>query len=211
MVSLVPRWLLRTEGLRERVKIVSNLIELDIGNAGIYYVRGRLRDGTGLCQKALQLPLESGSAFAVVPRYTSATRAKRFDAGGLQVWGDSIDWLVRHTKALWRENPTGTLVLQDVWGQSPADAVATVDLSNKFLDETSVYYFGETPDQDLVSVERKIASFLLVGAFTRIAVREANLPTDRMLDSNAIDLIARSIEEIFVSAYDREGLVVWRR
>jgi hypothetical protein len=190
---------------------VSNLVEIDLGVDGINYIEECLRQGTGLSCKTLKLSLNSGRACAAVPAGTSTHRAKSFKTGGLLAWRDSIDWLSVHTARLWRENPAGTLIFEDTWGERPGDPFAQSDLVNKFFDTTNVYYFVQSPEENTAVIERRISSFLLVAFFVGFSLRETLLPQDHIVGKVLMNKIARSTKEIFVTAYDREGLVIWRR
>lgn len=187
---------------------MSKLIEMDLGKDGIEYVQDCLRQGTGLCRKSLRLPLRSGQALAIVPPDTSPERAKSFAAGGLLRWGDSIEWLASHMGALWRADPEGTLILQDVWGARPGEAQRWPDA---FYDDNAVYYLVHASAPKIEKVERQISSFLLVGFFAYALLPQANAASERRLDKATMENIADNTAEIFVSAYDREGFVMWRR
>jgi hypothetical protein len=188
---------------------VSNLVEVDLGKDGIDYIHECLQQGTGLCQKVLRLPLKSGRASALVPERTSVDRAKFFNAGGLLTWRDTINWLADHVRTLWREKPTGGLVFQDLWVR-PADPAVRCKPVKKFFDATNVYYFVESSDENIEAIIRETSSFLLVGFFMRISLRDSGLMQDCIVEKKLIDKLARSTKEIFVTAYDREGLVLWR-
>ena len=45
--------------------------------------------------------------------------------------------------------------------------------------------------------------------FTRMRIEENDLPSDKIVDEEFMEAIAHETDEILVSAYDREGLVIW--
>lgn len=190
---------------------MAELIEIDLGKEGIEYVEDCLRQGTGLSRKILSLPLQSGRAFAPLPTNTSVDRARSFEAGGLLSWRDTLDWLARHVQAEWRRDPEGTLVLQDVWGARPTDEAVQRTKVRKFFDAENVYYYVEASEQQIEDIVRETSSFLVVGVFAHFPVGRANLRPPGIVAKSFIDRLARTTEEILVTAYDREGLVLWRR
>lgn len=210
MVPLVSGRHLGAEGL-EASQVVANLIEVDLGNEGINYLEEHLRQGTGLCRKIRRLPLKSGQAFAPLPQHTSLDRAKLFEAGGLLSWRDTINWLADHVRTMWHDEPDGTLIFQDVWGGRPTDPVVQRKATQNFFHADNVYYFVESPEQPINSIVQETSSFLLIGVFVHFALRDRDLGPQRIAAKGLIDKLARSTEEIFVTAYDREGLVVWRQ
>ena len=188
--------------------IVSDLIELDLGKDGIEYVRDCLRQGVGLCRKSLRLPLRSGKALAIVPPNTGLERAKAFGAGGLLRWGDSIGWLADHLRVLARTDPEAILILQDVWGARPGDPHLRPEA---FYDDKAVYYIVQPGVSAIEEVERSISSFLLIGFLVRQPLPQTYVAGRRNLDKATMRDLTAHTDEILVSAYDREGFVLWRR
>jgi hypothetical protein len=141
-------------------------------------------------------------------------RAKAFDAGGLLSRRDAYIWLAQHVQSLWQIEGVGTLVVQDVWAKPTDVAVQQSGLHlNQFFHGESVYYFlrGMNADfRSLQSVVRAVTSYLFVAFFSHIDVRPDALAPDRQVGEDMITNIGRSIREVFVSAYDQEGLVMWR-
>jgi len=189
------------------------LFERDLGTDGIAYVRQCLRQAQGLSSKLLELPLTSGKAYAPIPEQTSVNRAKSFNEGGLITRHETNVWLVEHLWNLWKIEGGGTLVLQDIWAK-PSDPAAQRTQSKKFFNDANVYYFLEEDDTNVSAMEstiRSIASYLLVAVFTGYVIRDSDLLPDRLVGHEIIDALARATKEVFVSAYDQEGLVIWRR
>jgi len=163
-----------------------------------------------LCRKTLRLPLNQDEPFALVPEITAVDRAKSFKTGGLLSWRDSIDWLLATCERCGERTLPQVWLLQDVWGARPTDPAAPRKLVNKFFDTTNVYYFSDLDEQNVETIERQVASFLLVGFLVTFSLREGDLPKITKAGKTLMDKgcsIRR--RDILVTAYDREGLVLW--
>jgi hypothetical protein len=190
-----------------------NLEIFALADDGVSYVESRLRQGTGLCARILQLALAKGTAFAPLPHNTTINRASSFDIGGLLSRRDAFDWLTCHVRSLWDVNSIGTFVIQDIWAK-PND-VAASDLGlHRFFDDENVYYLVEESDADPQFIKNSVratTSYQFMAFFSRVRIEYAGLSPNRRVAEEVIDSIARATEEVFVGAYDQEGFVVWRR
>lgn len=181
-----------------------------LGQDGIAYVEACLQQGAGLCAKARILELTTGEVFAPLPRYTSLERAISFNTGGLTFRRDVNAWFEKHVHNLWQRWPNGTLVIQDIWAKS-TDPVLRHSSLKKFFQDGNVYFFCEKSDEG--SIQRgvsAVASYLFIAFFSRYSMSSQMLPSDHIVSEDVIDEIALHTLEIFVGAYDQEGLVVWR-
>jgi hypothetical protein len=179
---------------------------------GLAYVEECLRQGTGLCAEVLRLPLINGETFAPLPKGTTLNRAKSFDTGGLLTRRNVNWWLARHVQLLWQSEAIGTLVVQDIWAKS-SDRVVVESGMDKFYCNENVYYFISGMNADFRSVQsigRAVTSFLFVAFFSGINIQHDTLPSNHLVEEHFIVETARSTKEVFVGAYDQEGLVVWR-
>jgi hypothetical protein len=189
------------------------LKEAPLGQDGIAYVESCLRQGTGLCTRVLDLAFADGDAFAPIPEHTIAERARSFGVGGLIARRHANRWLGEHLQGAWRPGFGGTLVLQDIWA-NPSDPAVQNSEVKRFFQGANVYYYCEIPDVDwywIQRAKRAMASYLFIAFYTRSPIRDDELLPDHTVDEALIDRLARSTTEVFVSAYDQEGLVVWRR
>src|SRR5437763_8723374 len=178
---------------------------MDLNGAGVDYVERCLRQGTGLCSKLLQLPLSSGRAFAPVPQKTTLSRAKSFEVGGLLARREAIGWLAENLRMLWNSDPEGTVVLQDIWAK-PNDPAVQMPRANKFLTDKNVYYLLSRNHSDTAAIEdtlRSITSYLRLGVFTRLSLRDQQHSRCKPKQNLEYDL-AKGTAEIFVGAYDQE-------
>lgn len=189
------------------------LRETDLGDEGREYVVSSLRGETGLCSKILVESQRAGEVFAPLPVGTSRERAVQFNAGGLMSRHETFAWFARHLQQLSGDMPTGSLVFEDVWAK-PQDAARSRD--GLFFDQSNVYYVIDLDldKSDAAAIEfavRQIKSFLFVAVFSSFNFRAADVPPTRVVTAALIDQIAKGAQEVFLSAYDQEGLVVWRR
>jgi hypothetical protein len=189
------------------------LEKLPLGREGLAYVEECLQAGAGLCTKFLGLGFAGGEVFASVPEGTSLERAKSFNTGGLMRRRDADAWLAEHIVNLRRPGANGTLILQDIW-MKPSGLVVQRPRVKGFSDGESVYYClsqDETNFDFLQSAMRAMASYLFIGFFSRVSVQCEGQPTNHVVSTRLINEIAEATEEVFVGAYDQEGLVVWRK
>jgi hypothetical protein len=153
-----------------------------------------------------------GDVFAVLPVGTPRERALEFRTGGLMSWGETCAWFERELEQLSGRMGNGSLVFQDVWF-GPKDPVRGGS-DGVFFDRSSVYYVLGPHEINGTTISRtmlRMKSFLLFAVFCNFSFSAGDVPTTHILDENVIDEMANNAQEVFVSAYDREGLVVWRR
>jgi hypothetical protein len=193
---------------------MTTLKELPLGEDGVRYVRSCLEDGTSLSQEILRQAFTGGTACALVPEGVGLTRAKDFDTGGLMSRGDMQDWLVDHLLALCRAEPESTIVFEDPWGGRRGDPAVMAGRESKFFHGSFVYYFVEAraaTDHAIRKAMNAVASYLFIAALARFPLTSAKLPDDRSVGDAVVRALAESTQEVFVEAYDQEGLVIWER
>lgn len=189
------------------------LKKIAFGDAGNEYVRSCLEQGTGLCTEALQAGLlDSGKTYAPLPDRTEHRRALAFDTGGITSMRGTRDWLFEHVKSLFLEENCLVFIIQDVWAK-PTNPAFRSSPHRKFFTEREVYYV--IPHDHLSryvfsDAIKSVSSYLFVAFLARLNANY-DLPLhDHAVDNAVIADISRGIREIYVSAYDQEGLVVWR-
>lgn len=188
-----------------------NLKEIDLGEAGLKYVASYLKRETGLCSRISRGPERGGDVFAPLPAGTSRERALQFEAGGLLSWRETCVWFERELEQLSGRSDNGSLVFQDVWAKQQDPVWGEHD--GLFFDRSGVYYVIGPHDFNAAAISlavRQIISFRFVAVFTNFNLRAADIPPNRVVAETLIDEIAHGAEEVFISAYDQEGLVVWR-
>jgi hypothetical protein len=189
-----------------------NLKEINLGEEGLAYLASYLKRETGLCAKIAVLLERGGDVFAPLPVGTTRQRALQYKAGGLLSWRETSVWCERELKQLSHLTDNGSLVFQDVWAKQQDPVWGEHD--GLFFDRSSVYYVVGPHDFNAAAISlavRQIISFRFVAVFTNFNFRAADIPPTRVVDETFMDEIAHGAKEIFLSAYDQEGLVVWRR
>jgi len=189
------------------------LKQIDLGATGLDYVASCLRGWPGLCPKLAKQLEQGGEVFAALPEGTSRERVLQFKTGGLLAWRETRVWLDRELEQLSSRSDSGSLVFQDLV-TGPQDPCLG-EYEDVFFDgQSGVYYVIGLHDINTTSISRAISqvnSFLLVAAFCNFSFSAADVPATRILGETLIDGMADNAQEVFVSAYDREGLVVWRK
>ena len=195
-----------------------NLKEINLGEEGLDYVASCLKGETGLCSKISRELERGGDVFTPLPAGTPRERALQFKAGGLTTRRETYAWFTRHLEQLRGRTSAGSLVFQDVWIKQRdvlehphnfAGAASTL-----FFDQSSIYYVIDLEEINAATIflaVSEIKSFKFVAVFSSFNFRAADIPSTRVVAETLIDEIARGAQEVFVSAYDQEGLVVWRR
>jgi hypothetical protein len=187
--------------------------ETRLGQEGIEYVRSCLRQGSDLCTKLLELTLVDGEAFAPVPDDISFKRLTQFSVGGILSRKEMVEWLTYHLKSLFHSSSIGTFVLQDVWAR-PEDAAGTTTETKKFFHKENVYYFlghDDLKTQHIAEALRELRSYLIIAVFARLQISSYRVVPGGQVNDGLITDLAKATREVFVSAYDQEGLVVWRK
>jgi hypothetical protein len=189
------------------------LISVSLGSNGIAHVESCLKQGMGLCAKLLEFSFFDGFAFAPLPQGVNPERAKKFDAGGLVSRRATNMWFVEYLQTLCQHESQGSVVFQDIWAK-PDDPAVVNSKVNGFVTNAEVYYFLECSEIDQYAVSRlmgAIQSYLFVAVFVPLPVLSQELLARRRVDDSIIEDIARATLQIFVGAYDQEGIVVWRK
>lgn len=195
-----------------------DLNEIDLGEEGLHYVASCLTGERGLSSKIANELKQGGDVFAPLPVGTSRQRALEFETGGLTTRRETYAWFARRLEQLTGGSPAGSLVFQDVW-MNQRDVLEYPQNFAKaegvlFLDQSSIYYVLDLEDLNATTLSaavRRIKSFKFVAVFSNFHFRAADIPPTRVVAEPLIEAIAHSAQEVFVSAYDIEGLVVWRR
>jgi hypothetical protein len=190
-----------------------NLIEIPLGSEGAEYLRSCLSQGEGLCASVLKLVADKGTTIALVPAGTSEARTKEMRTGGLMSRGDMKTWLASHVFRKLSSNPQTSFIVQDIWAK-PSDKYVLSRKEQKFFSApTGVYYVfngADVPASIAESVD-VVESYLFVAVLTQWTPDIDKLAPDQMVDNAVIENIAANAREIFVSAYDQEGLIIWRK
>lgn len=190
------------------------LKELPLGAAGVQYVVHNLDQHAGLAPAMLAVLPSGGTTFAPLPEGVSLPRATEFRTGGLLHWKDTSTWLGQRVTTLADAAPSAVFVVQDAWGISPGDPVADKITEEHFFNGIATHFFVRKAEINPSSIAGTFcagSSFLVIGAFAPIDVAASAIPADHVVGNPFVDNLARHVEEIYISAYDGEGIVVWQR
>lgn len=196
----------------ENFGVPMNLKQINLGVEGLDYVTSCLRGWPGLCSRIVRELERGGDVFTPLPAETSLERALQFKAGGLISWRETCLWFERELERLSGRTDNGSLVLPDLVARPQDPVLAKYD--RVFFDQSSVYYILGPHDLNAAAISltmSQVSSFLFVAVFCNFSFSTADVPTTRILDENLLDEMVNNAQEVFVSAYDREGLVVWRK
>jgi hypothetical protein len=188
-----------------------NLKEINLGEEGLELLASSLRGELGLCSKLARELEQGGDVFAPLPEGTSLGRALQCKWGGLTSWHETSMWFERELEQLRGRTDNGSLVFQDVWF-TPQDPVRG-GYDGVLFDQSSVYFILGAHDINAAAISetiRRMNSFKFVAVFSNFTFRAAEVPPTRVVAETLIDEIAHGAQEVFLSAYDQEGLVVWR-
>jgi hypothetical protein len=189
------------------------LTEIPLDDEGVAYVDSCLRQGTGLCSKVREISFSGGRAFAPLPEGVSAERARKFKVGGLTSRSETQLWLVEHVRNLHQRTAIGRLIFQDIWAKPTDPAVRNSGLK-AFFEGANVYYELDPKAANIYSLNqilRTMESYLFIAMYTDNSSPTGEQSASDFVDELMIEKLARDTIEIFVGAYDQEGLVVWCR
>lgn len=189
---------------------MSRLTEMELGKDGLGYVESCLKGWEGLSEMALHLPLGHGKTIALLPPGTPIGRARNFHVGGLGIGTEEVRWLTEHLLSLRTRHPDSAVIIQDTTALS-GDKCIQDAADRKFFHKSHVYYFLNSDsfnEREIEDIIYTSAGVNVVGFFIKCRVDEATV-LDREVDDATFSFLSERIEEVFVSAYDRESLVIW--
>jgi hypothetical protein len=192
---------------KEFKKIDEVLIKpVDLGTAGISYIKSRLEKAGDLSSLVDKLFGTTGEVFSPLPKNINFDRAIQFERGGYFPTSDIQQWLANHIETIWGNDCQ--LVFEDVWMQQ-------TDMLRKkpgmFFHNSKVYYLLKSDDvlSSLQAGVTAVSSFFLTGFVISPSVDVSHLKTEA--DDTLIKELMINTQEVFVSAYDQEGIVVWKK
>jgi len=191
---------------------MNSLVELDIGETGLAFVKDHLGHcGGGLAQAALQMPFGAGRVVAIVPFGTNIDRATKFKAGGLRVGFEALSqWLESYVRSLRSKSPQWSLIVQDTAAQSTDGWLKKSD-EQVFFYQSNVYMFmnlAGAAGQEIAQLLVGAAGWISPGFFLRCALDENRLLRQE-LQADQVARFVPQIESIAFLAYDQESLVFW--
>ena len=147
----------------------------------------------------------------MLPEGTTIDRAMQFAAGGLMGAQEVQTWLTAHILAVTPIYPNGMFIIQDAFGRRFGDVSVQKIKSDHFFDKWNTYYFINSAmieKRTIVNALLDNTSYMLLGFF--ISKLDETLTSGNMYDGQLIHKLAENIQEIYVSAYDQESVVVYQ-
>jgi hypothetical protein len=190
------------------------LKDFPLGAAGAQFVEKNLNQKAGLAPALLKVLPPGGTVFAPLPEGVDLARATKFSTGGLLRRRDSLSWLGQRVTTLADTAPNGVFVVQDAWGISPDDPVAAKITEEHFFNGIATHFFLRKAEIDPTSIADIFcagSSFLVIAIFAPIDIAPSDIPADHVVGDAFVDNLASHVQELYISAYDGEGIVVWQR
>ena len=189
----------------------NDLIEIELGEAGLNYIREYLATGREFAEELSKIAPSSGTTLAPVPFGTSKDRALQFSVGGLFAYGSWPGLLRWLSERLVKDSEDAYFVVQDMWLQ-PQDLRDPEDPAPIFSAD-AIYYMIDTKEatpERIDELRRALGSFPFLG----VLVPKALLPrgaTPVEISKAMTTEIPQQVRLICIGAYDEEGLVLWHR
>jgi hypothetical protein len=205
-----------------------NTREIQLGAAGLGYIRDCLAEGKELSKSLLErLDLERGRVTTFLPIETTDERATEFRWGGKVPFGLGIQSgdgighlpsripnmnaaLTNVVEAYLKSSDEAACVVEDPLAEPSDGALSRSPVKPSFCGQSVLYVLTAVhADPRLIEKTLRIASSIsppMVGALTRHRGR-----ADNTLDLQELREIAAHTERVVMSAYDGEGFVMWSK
>jgi hypothetical protein len=205
------------------------LVELDLGQEGLDFVRHRLEGGRTLSRHLRSEDLSTGEVVTHLPEGTSFAEAKQFEYGGKlptpprETWTKTEGGIVIPTPNL-REHLVGLItrylsrsgnvcLLENAMASRGDRWLQRSEVDAVFLGNEVYHLLTKSATSAAVdaAVRSSYTPNMFVGALSSVSGRE-QFPIDRgELTVDLVREVARHASMICVAAYDAEGYVLWRR
>jgi len=189
------------------------LRQLMLGSEGLTFMQACLNEGGKLSRTAhTVLSSRKGSCFTPVPEHVGYERALEFEAGGLMPRKLHLDWIQDRVLSFCNKGRENLFVVEDQVLRRGDKSVTELPV-NFFYLQDAVHFFVECKSASLGRVEaalREVRSFRFV-AFLIEGLDGLHLTKGSFVNDAMLSQIGERISEIFLSAYDQEGVVVWSR
>ena len=189
------------------------LRQLSLGDEGLTFMQACLSEGGKLSQIAQTvLSSRKGSCFTPVPEHVGYERALEFETGGLMPRRIHLDWIQDRVLSFCGRDRKSLFVVEDQVLRRGDKSVTELPV-NFFYVQDAVHFFVECKSANLGRVEAalsEVRSFRFV-AFLIEGLDGLHLMRGSVLNDAMLGQIGERISEIFLSAYDQEGVVVWSR
>lgn len=185
-----------------------NILKKDLGEAGIKYVRTRLEAGGALSKAFLQM-WSIDDVFTALPSRTPQNQVLDFEHGGVCTQSESVKWVSAYLGNKLPNQQRRSLLMEDSWAK-PRDS-AIYDKKHRLMISGQTVIYGlsgyEFHEEDITRLYRSLASFHYIGFVSAANLPEINKIPFQLADSFILKFI-QNISVVFVSAYDREGILI---
>jgi hypothetical protein len=145
-------------------------------------------------------------------RGLGAEQAYSFNSGGITSPNSSGELFIEYLAEEKLSGTTFSLLIEDSWMKKSDALKHHSDASLYFVNDTP-YYLIEGREFNANRLEATIkltSSWMFIGFVSHMVLTEAD-SIDRVFTTEAVGSFVAQCKVIFVSAYDREGFVIWRR
>lgn len=181
---------------------MTDLVEVDLGEAGRRYLAESFGGAGGLCKRMLPAVLSSGQVKGLIPAGTSNDRAAELATGGLVSLTVAERYLI--ARALKHE---GVLLVQDPWAK-PDDWTTANDSVKLWLCEREVYLWSALRSE-LIEKIRFLLRYPVSWKFIAFVLEDRALESALESGVATLDELATRVVQIYAPAYDRESFVIW--
>lgn len=191
---------------------MDSLVEIPLGPAGLEYLKSCLSQGGGLSELMQERVARDGEAFALVPAETEQDRLEKFNEGGLMSRSSMKAYLLSFVQKELSANPDLSFIVQDIWSD-PSDPrdFQTGKVNVFFSYPLGVYFSVESKNacsDNILKCIDSSSSFLFISVISELSWQDSMLSS--IVSVDFLNSVAEKTTHLFVSAYDQEGLVIWR-
>jgi hypothetical protein len=206
-IHFVYFWIMRVFPMESNLKL------FELGKSGVDYVRDFLNDGSGYCETLTKLQIEEGKVYSPLPANLQMEKALNFNIGYLKSPVSIInEWLVSHILEMAAQYPNSMLILQDFLLKE-SDMGWNGRAECEYYSEGKVYYIVPaiimSREKILEAIHARGSSYLF-GVFAERGFPKSEIEQWYQIPAFSVHSAAKTTCEIFVSAYDDEGVVMWR-
>lgn len=185
---------------------MSVVISKDLNGRGTRFVNSQLEASGALARAVLSVCGPVTHALAPLPAELDPNNLTDVEHGGVTSLDATINWLVPELRRLSPDGSKFLLLVEDSWAR-PSDAPESSREQRFQLSDDDCLVYALDGDQlsefALKNLFKAVRSF----SFNGFIIDKANLPAARAGGIAALAL-AEHVKRVFVSAFDREGLIV---
>jgi hypothetical protein len=185
--------------------MIERVDKISLGESARAYAQATLAGQSGMSGLLLDRISSIGQFYSVLPGNTNKERAESFKQGGGVSTGQIGNWLFSHIAELHNSWPDGLALFHDLWARKSDFEACKVPGRVFCGDDVYLYFPKELNSLEFSLTYREIVSFQKVGVFTP----QTRKPTEQYIDGEYVAAIARNAIEVYIGAYDQEGVVVW--